>query len=448
MCPSLPANPSLEQLHKQARDILKAHRDGDIAVCRLLRRLNRFAEQSDQNILKAELALHEAQYALAMDYGFKSWPALIRQAKQSATRAAPTDAAGPPDLRLLLEWESQQQMNWLIRTRLSAGRFGRVVLSADDTGGTSEFEFSEKNTALKIETVTSWSHGGALVELAAPVGASLEFDIGDPYVRDRRTTRAFALSDLASAFGSVQITSQRWPIRNCFLRAATAPAMVERQYAILASLGEDRRANIEALLRLAGQTEEKDHRTCLLLRAAAACTGGCNHGPVGDDGWDWAIRIYQRVIDENPGTDVAINARWAQASCYGCWSPMQGDSFNDCDGNGVGKHDWAKGVELYEELYRTSKDPGSKADALRRKAEVQCYQQKRIMDGLKTYRRIIEEFPTAPPPSPYWTYRTCAPHCGTEALVEDVKKAVRMAAPGIPGPVSDKIKRMLPPTCR
>lgn len=76
MTNSLPARPSLENLKKQAKTLLKSHHSGDPNVCAILRRLNRFARLSDQQILSSELALAEAQYALAMDYGFPSWSAL------------------------------------------------------------------------------------------------------------------------------------------------------------------------------------------------------------------------------------------------------------------------------------------------------------------------------------------------------------------------------------
>ena len=71
-----------------------------------------------------------------------------------------------------------------------------------------------------------------------------------------------------------------------------------------------------------------------LFRAAAACSGGCNHGPLEPDGWDRAIAIYQTIVDTWPDTPHATNALWAQASCCGCWSPQAG-----CDSGGVGKRE-------------------------------------------------------------------------------------------------------------
>jgi len=80
----LPSRPSLEHLKCQAKDLLKAHRRGDPSACKTLRLLHRFAKASDEEILSADLALHEAQYALAMDYGFESWSALKKRVEETA----------------------------------------------------------------------------------------------------------------------------------------------------------------------------------------------------------------------------------------------------------------------------------------------------------------------------------------------------------------------------
>ena len=55
MSRSLPERPSLEQLRKQAKDLLKAQRQGDASVCPVLRHLPRFAGASDEDVLKAGL---------------------------------------------------------------------------------------------------------------------------------------------------------------------------------------------------------------------------------------------------------------------------------------------------------------------------------------------------------------------------------------------------------
>ena len=68
----LPIRPDLEHLKGEAKSLLKAHAKGDPLACPVLRRLKRFAQADDSQILSATVTLTEAQFALAMDYGFKN----------------------------------------------------------------------------------------------------------------------------------------------------------------------------------------------------------------------------------------------------------------------------------------------------------------------------------------------------------------------------------------
>ncbi|MBX7131146.1 MAG: ankyrin repeat domain-containing protein [Fimbriimonadaceae bacterium] len=67
MSQSLPDRPNLEHLKSQAKDLLKAFYRGDADAIERL------------GPLSAEPKLHDAQFALARDYGFKSWDALRAQ---------------------------------------------------------------------------------------------------------------------------------------------------------------------------------------------------------------------------------------------------------------------------------------------------------------------------------------------------------------------------------
>ena len=73
---SLPASPSIIHLKDQAKELLKAHRNRDAAVCPVLRHMHRFGRAPDDEILGADVSLQEAQFALAMDYGFSGWSEL------------------------------------------------------------------------------------------------------------------------------------------------------------------------------------------------------------------------------------------------------------------------------------------------------------------------------------------------------------------------------------
>jgi ribosomal protein S18 acetylase RimI-like enzyme len=93
MSRSLPPRPTLEHLKKEAKAILRAHQMRDAAVVPTLRRLHRFAKAGDAEIFAADVALHDAQCVLAMDYGFESWDKLKRRVEASAPplRQAPSD---------------------------------------------------------------------------------------------------------------------------------------------------------------------------------------------------------------------------------------------------------------------------------------------------------------------------------------------------------------------
>jgi flagellar motor component MotA len=74
MSKKLPPKPSIEQLKKQAKDLLKAHKSADSgAATRIRAFLPRLSEAAEEDILAADLSLQEAQHVLACEYGFKSW---------------------------------------------------------------------------------------------------------------------------------------------------------------------------------------------------------------------------------------------------------------------------------------------------------------------------------------------------------------------------------------
>lgn len=87
---SLPSKPSLTQLRHQAKDVLRAQRSGDASGCGVLRNLRRFSVAPDEQILGARVTLHEAQFALALEYGFASWDKLRRHVRAEQARGAST----------------------------------------------------------------------------------------------------------------------------------------------------------------------------------------------------------------------------------------------------------------------------------------------------------------------------------------------------------------------
>src|SRR5262245_16380007 len=72
---SLPAQPSLEQLRKQAKDLIRAYRSGNVAAFSRLR--------THKSVISEPMGHHpatlaDAQLCLAREHGFESWPKLKR----------------------------------------------------------------------------------------------------------------------------------------------------------------------------------------------------------------------------------------------------------------------------------------------------------------------------------------------------------------------------------
>src|SRR5271170_4294242 len=69
--------PNLENLKKQAKLILRWHREGDYPVAAQIRAcLPRFLNVPDSEILAASFKLGDAQEMVARGHGFDSWQAL------------------------------------------------------------------------------------------------------------------------------------------------------------------------------------------------------------------------------------------------------------------------------------------------------------------------------------------------------------------------------------
>ena len=75
---SLPERPSLEQLRKQAKDLLRAARAGDATAVMRMRTVGRAAHG-------ARLTLADAQLVVAREYGFASWPRLVHHLENAVS---------------------------------------------------------------------------------------------------------------------------------------------------------------------------------------------------------------------------------------------------------------------------------------------------------------------------------------------------------------------------
>ncbi|MGH7627355.1 MAG: ankyrin repeat domain-containing protein [Gemmatimonadaceae bacterium] len=78
----LPARPSLEQLKRQAKELLHAAQSGDSSALARLRALPAFATATDTALARAPLALHDAQSVIAREHGFDSWNTLRERVEE------------------------------------------------------------------------------------------------------------------------------------------------------------------------------------------------------------------------------------------------------------------------------------------------------------------------------------------------------------------------------
>ena len=105
---------NLDQQKKQARELLRAVRAGNQDAISRLRRYHTRWAASDDATLRQLIALHDAQFALAREQGFASWPKLKAYAEPSSrirhTRLFVADVAWITD-----------RVHGLLRTRASAG---------------------------------------------------------------------------------------------------------------------------------------------------------------------------------------------------------------------------------------------------------------------------------------------------------------------------------------
>ena len=96
MTKQLPEVPSLEFLRKEAKDVHRAHHDGDVSVCTTLRHHPKLTSKSNDELLGSTVSLQQIQHALALEYGFANWSELL-------SRVERTNQPPPSDRTLSVE---------------------------------------------------------------------------------------------------------------------------------------------------------------------------------------------------------------------------------------------------------------------------------------------------------------------------------------------------------
>ena len=91
---ALPPRPSLEQYKKQAKDLLKACKAGDMEALQRVRAHSRTSRRgSDSGVVKVTLA--DAHFAIAREHGFESWPTFAKHIETLRLARSVADLANP-----------------------------------------------------------------------------------------------------------------------------------------------------------------------------------------------------------------------------------------------------------------------------------------------------------------------------------------------------------------
>jgi len=100
--------PNLENLKKQAKLILRWHREGHYPVAAQIRRhLPRFANMPDTEILAASFKLGDAQELVAREQGFDSWQALKTGLSKTPVKVKSAPAKSAPSKATIVCAEPQ-----------------------------------------------------------------------------------------------------------------------------------------------------------------------------------------------------------------------------------------------------------------------------------------------------------------------------------------------------
>lgn len=124
MTRSLPPDPSLRFLQEEAKDLLKAQRHKDPTACATLRLLRRFRDADNEEILAADVTLHEAQFALAMEYGSASWADLRRRVGRTGATNGPKSYRALEDV---FRGHCMKTDTFSLSVQAAAGLLGRPV---------------------------------------------------------------------------------------------------------------------------------------------------------------------------------------------------------------------------------------------------------------------------------------------------------------------------------
>src|ERR1700691_3876441 len=110
--------PNLENLKKQAKQILRWHRERHYPVAAQIREhLPRFANMSDSEILAASFKLSDAQEIVARQQGFDSWQALKSALSKTPLKVKSSPSKSSPSKATIVSAEPQLLVSDIKRSR-------------------------------------------------------------------------------------------------------------------------------------------------------------------------------------------------------------------------------------------------------------------------------------------------------------------------------------------
>jgi catechol 2,3-dioxygenase-like lactoylglutathione lyase family enzyme len=92
--------PTIETYRKQAKLLLRWHRDGNYSMGEKVRKLERYRSFTDREVLEFKFTLTLAQEIVALESGYPTWTAL--KAATAGASKAPRASAGPPLLKKVI----------------------------------------------------------------------------------------------------------------------------------------------------------------------------------------------------------------------------------------------------------------------------------------------------------------------------------------------------------
>ena len=125
----LPERPDVEQLKRQAKDLLHSARAKDPSALARFRTLPSFARYTDDEMARAPLALHDSQSVIAREHGFASWKALRERVEELTLEF---DAAVVQFIEAATDGRRDRAERLLaLHARIASANFHTALLVAD-----------------------------------------------------------------------------------------------------------------------------------------------------------------------------------------------------------------------------------------------------------------------------------------------------------------------------